>query len=277
MTTTVPPGIEAFEQYITWLEDEPTISLDGEYETYYDDVLAAALRTIETSDAWQTLAVALPDIDGTFRLNTGFPLMTETRTVPPLKKKPYRSFLEKTFRKNVLGNSQYPDPPAGGWILPNGWFTQIRDLIRTTFLVRYLDGVQVLAEAFADHCDDGGIVHQVDFEARDEGYYAAHFLADFDCEIPRLDWDTEIRTMTFEVHIATQIQGVLQDLLHPQYEMRRLERGTDAVQLWQWDYDSTEFKLNYLGHISHYVDGMIVGLRNQPIGPTHETGSRHEG
>ena len=32
---------------------------------------------------------------------------------------------------------------------------------------------------------------------------------------------------------------------------------------WQWDYKSDEFSANYLGHILHYVEGMIVEIREK--------------
>ncbi|MBU1226566.1 MAG: hypothetical protein KJ698_05070 [Actinobacteria bacterium] len=257
----VPDGITDLDGYRKWLQEDPVISLDQEYETFYDDVLTVALERIKSSSFWLALPSALSTADGQFRLNLGSHLMDRPKDPPKLDKKPYASFIEKTYRKNVL-RPDYPRPPVGGWLLPDDWLEKVRDLIRTTVVVRYLDGVEVLAKSLTALADEHAIQSKVDFEAREEGYYAAHFTAEFDCEIPSLVFDTESLTICLEIHIATQIQGVLRELLHPRYEQRRLERPSEADRRWQWNFDSPEFALNYLGHISHYVDGMIVGLRD---------------
>ncbi|KKK63816.1 hypothetical protein LCGC14_2990500, partial [marine sediment metagenome] len=49
------------------------------------------------------------------------------------------------------------------------------------------------------------------------------------------------------------------------YDQRRAERPTSNVK-WQWDYRSDEFAANYLGHILHYVEGMIIDVRDKRIG-----------
>lgn len=34
---------------------------------------------------------------------------------------------------------------------------------------------------------------------------------------------------------------------------------------WQWDYESDEFIPNYLGHILHYIEGMIMEVRKREV------------
>jgi hypothetical protein len=48
--------------------------------------------------------------------------------------------------------------------------------------------------------------------------------------------------------------------LHKYYEERRKRIKEENIK-WQWNYKSDEFTVNYLGHILHYVEGMIMEVR----------------
>ena len=65
-----------------------------------------------------------------------------------------------------------------------------------------------------------------------------------------------------EIQITTQLQDVIRKLLHIYYEERRKKITEDDIK-WQWDYKSDEFVANYLGHILHYVEGMIMDVRSK--------------
>ena len=147
---------------------------------------------------------------------------------------------------------------------PN-WFSRINDTVRTCFVVKYLDGVNFLASQFADRAKAAEYKSRVDYEAKEEGYYAAHFYVSFPCEVPREDWDTKDETISVEIQITTQLQEVIRHLLHKYYEQRRAQRPIPHVK-WQWDYRSDEFAANYIGHILHYLEGMIVDVRDKRIG-----------
>ena len=68
--------------------------------------------------------------------------------------------------------------------------------------------------------------------------------------------------MLVEIQITTQLQEVIRRLLHKYYERQRSGRSTSDLK-WQWDYKSDEFAANYLGHILHYVEGMIMDVRDK--------------
>jgi ppGpp synthetase/RelA/SpoT-type nucleotidyltranferase len=186
-------------------------------------------------------------------------------TPPELKTKPFDSFLNKTFRKNVVNNIKWPEPPDGGWILPNNWFQHINDMVRTYLVVKYLDGVNFLVSNLEELCYETECPCKVDYEAKQEGYYAAHVYVSFTCDIPRPDWDTKKEAILFEIQITTQLQEVIRRLLHKYYERRRAEVSKADIT-WQWDYKSEEFAANYLGHILHYVEGMIMDVRDKKLG-----------
>jgi ppGpp synthetase/RelA/SpoT-type nucleotidyltranferase len=100
------------------------------------------------------------------------------------------------------------------------------------------------------------------FQARDEGYYAAHVYVNLSVQILTTNWATEGIEAKVELQITTQLQDVIRRMLHTHYEDRRMALQPDAT--WKWDHTSEEFATNYLGHILHYLEGMIVEIRDRP-------------
>jgi len=96
-------------------------------------------ETFRTSPFWAALLVALPNIDSQYLIDHKYPLFTSFR--PDIFVKPWASFLQKTYRKNVIQNPHFPSPPQDGWCLPPRWLTRIHDIVRTSIVVKYLDGV----------------------------------------------------------------------------------------------------------------------------------------
>ncbi len=125
-----------------------------------------------------------------------------------------------------------------------------------------MDGVEFLSEKILSHFASHGIDCRLFFEARDEGYYACHLYAKKEVEIPTLTWETEKILVTIELQISTQLQDVIRKMLHNYYETRRKQIVKDNSK-WQWNYKSDEFSANYLGHILHYVEGMIMEIREK--------------
>ena len=79
-----------------------------------------------------------------------------------------------------------------------------------------------------------------------------------------MDFKTEKIMVSIEIQITTQLQEVIKKLLHKYYEERRKRIEKPSVK-WQWDYKSDEFSTNYLGHILHYVEGMIMDIRESRL------------
>ena len=95
---------------------------------------------------------------------------------------------------------------------------------------------------------------------KDEGYYAAHFYRVNEYEVPGEKYLTQKINGKIELQITTQLQEVIQRLLHEHYEANRKKIVKDDKK-WQWRYRGDEFAANYLGHILHYVEGMIMDVR----------------
>jgi ppGpp synthetase/RelA/SpoT-type nucleotidyltranferase len=253
---------ESIPQYLDWLKKSRGIEISDRNRTHFDAVAAKVKRDLEESPNWRELREAMREWDSEYRIETGYTLLMDDQM--ELLTKSYDSFLLKTFRKNVLVNPNWPDPPPDGWLIPPHWFSQIGDILRTLVVVKYLDGVEFLAERIRGLFTENSVACKLFYEAREEGYYAAHLYADMDFEIPAMNWDTEQSVISAEIQISTQLQEVIRRLLHAYYEDRR--RKLPADEKWQWDYRSDEFVANYLGHILHYVEGMIVEVRERQRG-----------
>ena len=252
------------KEYIEWLSKKYGEPLsESKIRTYYESVTSKIKADFETSDFWKYLIENLKEFNSEYELETGYPLFPTPEFRPKLYIKPFDSFLFKTYRKNCLENKNWPDAPKDGWILPNNWYSRINDIIRTLIVVKYLDGVEYMIEKIKSICGQYGLSCRVFLEARDDGYYAAHLYVRQEFEIPRLTWDTEKTEISVEIQITTQLQEVIRKLLHRYYEEKRKKpKKVDDIK-WQWNYESDEFIANYLGHILHYVEGMIMEIRKR--------------
>lgn len=248
------------DEYKKWLADEHKVSI-GRTQTHYESVTAKLKQDFEKSDFWVQIIENLKDYDQEYLSNTGYSLFIG-KFEPELKVKPFESFLLKTFRKNVIENRKFPDELEGGWILPNDWYSRINDILRTLFVVKYFDGVAFLISKIESLSKQHDMECCTFLEAREEGYYAAHLYVERNFEIPRITWDTEKVDVQIEIQITTQLQEVIRRLLHKYYEAARKKIEREPVK-WQWDYECDEFATNYLGHILHYVEGMIMEIREK--------------
>lgn len=86
---------------------------------------------------------------------------------------------------------------------------------------------------------------------------AAHLYIKNQFEIP-IETETEFFDVKFELRITTQLQEIIKQLLYTHYAKKRKEKSDES---WQWNYQSDEFSANNLGHILHYVEGMIMEVR----------------
>ncbi|WP_430499417.1 hypothetical protein ACQRWP_29465 [Micromonospora trifolii] len=250
------------DEYPQWLMlCDPKAGAPYATKGRHETVGAKIQADVATSKAWKAISDGLREYNDEYLTTTGYQLLVNA-DAPPLYLKPYESLLDKSFRKNVVNNHQWPEPPASGWITPGNWYRLTNDTVRTTLVVKYLDGVDFLVKKLKETADECGHQFTVDFEARDEGYYAAHCYIGFDLEIPKIDWDTEVVRVRLEIQVTTQLQDVIRKLTHDYYERRR-SRSPLGDKKWQWDYESPEFLPNYLGHVLHYMEGMIMEVRKR--------------
>ncbi len=249
------------EQYKKWLEENYQVEITDRIKNNYESAVDKMKQQFQKSAFWKQLGNNLREYNDEYFLDTGYQLLQESG-LPNILIKPFNSFLEKTFRKNILENENFPEPPIEGWILPENWYSLINDILRTTIVVKYLDGVDFIIGKIQSLCEDIKKDFECTFEAREVGYYAVHLYIREQFEIPRMDWDTIKVSTTFEIQLTTQLQEVIRKLLHKYYEERRM-LPPETERMWQWDYRSDEFATNYLGHILHYIEGMIMEIREK--------------
>lgn len=227
---------------------------------HFESVALAIRDQFERSTFWRDVLARLSDWTAAYNIATGEVLLSEAPH--GLLVKDWDSFVDKTYRRNVSLNDNWPDPPDGGWVLPPGWFSDITDIVRTMLVARYLDGVHFLGRRFVELAEEHALSADVDLQAKPEGYYAAHVIVRTPLRIPTVDLRYETREVGVEIQITTQIQEVLRALLHRQYARARMSPPDLS---WQWNWDRPEFSVGYLGHILHYVEGRIVSLRTERI------------
>ncbi len=254
-----PPSLEPPkypEEYLRWLQADHGVQTD-KLRNHYQAVANAIQKALTECPFWCELHSKLHDLNDAYKIKHKYQLFTNYEV--DIIQKPYDSFLLKTYRKNIILNANWPKELSTGWLLPPEWYSKINDIARTTLVVKYLDGIEFLLEEINNIAKrlDGPITY--DLEARPEGYYAAHAYFSLPVEIPKIDCDTEIIEIELEIQITTQLKDIIKSLLHQHYEQKKIQ-SPKISQNWQWDYKSEEFSTNYLGHILHYVDGMIMGI-----------------
>lgn len=248
-------------EYKKWLKDKHNTEISNRTKVYYESVTTKIQQTFEKSNFWVRLTEGLKKFASEYQLKTQYPLLLNLQK-PKLDIKPFESFLLKTFRKNILENEHWPDEPEDGWILPNNWYSRINDIVRTLIKVKYLDGVEFMIDKIKNVCGQYGLPCDAFLRAREDGYYAAHLYTRQEFEIPRVTWNTKRVRVFIEIQITTQLQELIRQLLHKYYEEKR-RRLKEKHKKWQWDYKSNEFVANYLGHILHYVEGMVMEIREK--------------
>lgn len=252
------------DEYENWLKEEFGYRR-GKAKRRYESVSLLVRSEFEKTDFWKCLKTELAECEATYRMETNgyFLLMTKLEELK-LDIKGFDSFLLKTGRWNAFENKNWPSEPDRGWVTPENWFSEINDTVRTRIVVKYLDGVEILVERLQQLCNIPGLTTSVDWEASEEGYYAAHLYVKRKYSIPTLEFDSERVPIKVEIQVTTQLQEAINRLTHKYYEERRRKvKSSDSK--WQWDYKSDEFIPNYLGHILHYIEGMIMEVRNREV------------
>lgn len=251
-----PKNIAEFKK---WLDSKPGMQVNNSDINYYESAIEKAREEFERGEFWANLISNLQLYNQEYYANTGYYLFISDY-IPKVYVKSHNSIMSKCFRKNIIHNKSFPDPPGQDWVSPNDCFSKINDLIRTTIVVKYLDGIEFIIEKLNLLAKEYGQKFRVYYEARETGYYAVHTYLKQNIEIPKRDWDTEIILFEIEIQITTELQENIKVLTHKYYERKR-DTFPEKREKWQWKYESDEFSVNYLGHILHYLEGQIMEIK----------------
>lgn len=258
-----PESIEDYKLWINSLRSKDPIDFNI-YSNYYNSVMDSIEKQFLGSNFWYNFSNKFENFNSDYYSKSNYQLLTSEK--PKIFTKSFDSFLYKTFRKNVIFNDNWPNPPTkyNDWIFPENWFRLINDILRTTIVVKYLDGVEFILEKLKEETITQNLPFYFDYEAKEEGYYAVHTYTTMNFEIPDLSWTTKMTEIKVEIQITTQIKDVIRKLTHNFYEKsRNIVDRTDNNKVWQWNYSDEKFTANYLGHILHYLEGMIMEIRNK--------------
>jgi len=266
-TDSVRTGAEPSNEgeYLDWFAEkfgprgQSALFLKREQE-FFENAAGRLLADFKKSAFWHRVLSELRDSHAVYDSTYG--LLAHSTRLDNVVHKSWDSIVLKSFRRNVLDNANWPDPPDKGWTTHLNWFETVSDVVRTTIVVRYLDGVEIVHKAVAKAAAATTATVTFDYEARDEGYYALHITARLLLSFPSKTWERVQKEVPVEIQVCTQVQEVLRTLTHKFYEASRLRPKMDDAK-WQWDYRGDQFAPNYLGHILHYADGVIMNIRHE--------------
>ena len=250
------------DDFVKWMEAKFEVP-NEQAKSNYESNAARLVEAFQEHLFWQKIGEQLKEWDTLYYKEKGVHLIT-TSNLPKVVTKPYKSLLNKAYRKDCLNNKAFPDMPEKGWICPQSWFDKIHDIVRTSFVVRYLDGVKYLDQKLSQVADEVGCKYSCSYEAHDDGYYAAHVAVVLELSIVGMDWQESTHKIEVEIQITTELQEMVKSLLHKYYEDNR-RKVVPQDYKWQWDYHNEQFVPNFLGHIAHYLEGMIVEIRDKQI------------
>lgn len=250
-----------FKGYAAWLTREHRVDARLLGEDFYRTSLASIVSQLKSSDAFSLVNANLSELRDKYRAACDADLFYDSPSSVVVFEKKHGPFLLKTYRKNIKDNVHWPNPPDGGWVLPSTWFSQIKDVVRTQLVAKYLDGATFIANEFKKilsprRCD-------IEYEARESGYYAIHVVTDFNCRLRDESLNFTDVLVPFEIQITTQLQEVMRSLTHGPYERARESYEPRSLEVWQWNYKSEAFSINYLGHMLRYIEGAIMGIREK--------------
>ena len=254
--------VPSLQDYKTWLEKEvPEWPLPAA-EVNFRSVSSNAHLEFDKCPFIESIRKNLENWHDLYYLEKkGFPLWPSELPTIEINDKTFDSFINKTYRKNIILNGNWSQAPSDGWVRQDNWYEKINDLIRTQIIVKYMDGVEFLVGQLIELADSLNIDHRVDFEAKSEGYYAAHFYFFHDIIIPTKTFGSQTVKMSMEIQITTQLQDAIAKLTHDRYVTNRNLKSMDKD--WRWNYQDLNFKPSYLAHILHYVEGMILEIRDR--------------
>lgn len=259
---TEPPELDEYPGFIEELTDQTYNSL----EENYNNNVHRWIEEFKQADYYSLLRDNLTNINNDYEEINKVDLINIEQSLE-IEHKCFKDMLEKCYRRDVLNNEKWSEEETSWqngyeWITPLNCFKHISDLVRTRIYVKYIDGATDVLNRLIKIANDLEFKCEHDYIAYESGYYGIHFLL---CQptkyinIYEIEEDIELE---IEIQITTQIKEIVNLLLHEYYKLYRMKEQ-DGEKKWQWDYSSLEFVPNYIGHISHYVEGMILQARQK--------------
>ncbi len=260
-----PASIEEFKHYI--LEKfKPTIGFGSRFEGYYILNQGTLYDKFKSSDFWKEFLLNIKDVDTQYRRdNNEFDLIPHVDKIE-IKKKGLEETVEKAYRISIV-NNELPfesEEYFKQFILPENIFEKLNDIIRTEVIVKYLDGIDVVVSSIEKLSKKYDFKIEVEPKIKEEGYFAKHIYISYKAKITDLQFIPKEITHIFEIQVRTQLQDTVKSILHINYERDRIKHQKELnSENWRWQFKESRFMTNYMGHILHFLDGVIVKVKNQ--------------
>jgi ppGpp synthetase/RelA/SpoT-type nucleotidyltranferase len=190
--------------------------------------------------------------------------------------KPWPSIVDKLYRINKEENPLWGSPPIAPtieqrarkqigtlqrWITPSNAHEVVDDILRTKFVVPFVDGVIEIGDEITAAIDDSGLRRFKRFHAKDSGYHARHYYVLLPVEGDGIGVPES--TVSLEIKVLTKMQDQLGELTHILYEKHRtgaIKREKKRKVAWQLG--TPDFLATYLGHTGHFVEAAICDLKS---------------
>lgn len=250
-------------ELFNWLMENHGINFqDNNYQINYRYIIQIAKSSLVNSEFWKEVDLLLKNSC----ISENIPISTNNNLFDNLDIKSLSSVQNKLYRKNILENPNFPNAPEGGWILPKNTFSTLEDLIRTKVIFKYFDGPKLASLEITEIAKKHNLECNVKAHGRDRGYYAYHLYISIPTNKPESEnndyWDFPDK-IKFEIQLTTIMQDILYELTHKVYEKIRLDPNMKNDETWKWNNDSFRFKLGYMSHTIHMLEGIIVELRDK--------------
>jgi hypothetical protein len=250
-------------------------------ESLYKINLTSALQAVLASAEFQGISKCLEDMR--VRYANGNPELlfygSGSNADLTFNTKPFQSTIDKLYRRNVVYNRNYPNPPNGRVVSATELYESIDDLIRSRIICKYMDGPPFVCKSLEEYCASVGISCNFRDVSTEAGYYAWHFYFRIPVELSICS-DVVTRSISVEIQFSTQLAEAISALTHGLYEERRTGAGSADDRGWRWDASSQRFRSTYIGHGLHLLEGMIQTFRDDVLGigaaaAQSEDGGRH--
>lgn len=114
------------EAYIEWAKPNLNADFGAIVERVYKQNTTLAIVAAQEHEFFSDLEEFLHEEQCRYHAEKDSDLLmgrTDNKLVK-LVKKPYTSAVNKSFRHNIVYNTQWPDEPEGGWLTPENWFAK---------------------------------------------------------------------------------------------------------------------------------------------------------
>jgi hypothetical protein len=248
------------------------------FETSYEGFMTGALSEVQSSDIYGHLVdlhARLSDLRvlGKIRAIENW---SDGEAGFRIVRKSWTSLIDKLYRINIEENRVFSNPPlvrtieeqaadegspqSQRWIVPPIAHEVADDLLRTKFVVPFVDGVVEVSDQITRAVNACGLRRFRRFHAKDSGYHARHFYILL-C-VP--GYGSADVTVALEVKVLTKMQDTLGELTHLLYEKHRTgEIPLEKKRKLAWQLRTPDFRAAYLGHAGHFLEASMCELKDQ--------------